>query len=476
MYKPKNPLANTNRLRLDVGTKLPTVHAIEQQLQEAKTRRGCLVELPWTTTRANQLFILSVKWDPNADLPIWTLYEQNNMESKMHWSEQYPPGDLQIMYDVVTMSVTSSDEAAQIPESLRPKDFGTAAPAGQSAAPLATAAPQPLLPPQLGQPLANPYGVQAGLPGSAAPGFPAIPGAAGYGAPPAQSAPPPPPPPSPPGYPVDANAAPGYQYPYYNAPPGYPGAPPAPQAWPYGAPGTQPPMVPVPVQAAPPAPPPPMPPVPESHSSTAVDYSLISKRSKLQLGKLLVDARIIAQSTLDAALKVQELVEDGILLSDVAPNALNKWHTKGGSIGEFVNQPELEAEQPDEKRRAKIGEIPEVSKLPITPPKSAAEARGAFDLLKKSGILTDADIKAASEVRRKHGGDIIQILQSAGKLDKYTFESAVACLPLIELGLMKMEQVCIAVQYCCRMRVEFDTALEELGWQNPRRLRSDLNL
>ena len=90
--------------------------------------------------------------------------------------------------------------------------------------------------------------------------------------------------------------------------------------------------------------------------------------------------------------------------------------------------------------------------------------------------MTEADIKSASEIRKKHGGDIIQILQSAGKLDKYTFESAVACLPLIELGLMKMEQIVIALQYCSRMRVDFDTALDELGWQNPRKLRTDLKL
>ena len=458
MYKPKNPTQTTNRLRLDVETKLPGVAVIEAQLTEAKGRRGCLVELPWTTGRANQLFILSVKWDANVDLPIWTLYEQNNMESKMHWSEQYPPGDLQIMYDVVTMSVTSSDPAAQIPENLRPKEFTQ--PGSSAAAPSASPqAPQAqMMPPAIGQPLGSPY---------AAPAFPAM-APPGYAAPAAQPAPPPPPP-----YPMDPNAVPpGYQYPpqYYNAPPpGYPGGPPA--GSPYGAPGAPPPPAPPQQQLAPPPPP-----QPDSRSSSSVDYSLISKRSKMQLGKLLVDAKIISPATLDAALKVQELVEDGALLADTAPSALQRWHAKGSSIGEFVNKPELEVDQPEDKKRAKIGEIPEVSKLPITPPKSAAEARGAFDLLKKAGILTDTDITAASEVRRKHGGDIIQILQSAGKLDKFTFESTIACLPLVELGLMKMEQVCIAVQYCSRMQVDFDHALEELGWQNPRKLRSDLNL
>ena len=461
MYKPKNPIQTTNRLRLDLETKLPGVSVIEAQLAEAKGRRGCLIELPWTTARANQLFILSVKWDATSDLPIWTLYEQNNMESKMHWSEQYPPGDLQIMYDVVTMSVTSSDPAAQIPENLRPKEFT------QPGAVAPSASPQPvqnqMMPPTLGQPLGSPYGAPP-FPGMAPPGYPA---------PAAQQAPQQQPPPPQHPYPMDPNAVPpGYQYPpqYYNAPPpGYPGAPQPPAGWPYGPPGAPPPPGPPQQQAPPP------PPQTDSRSSS-VDYSLISKRSKMQLGKLLVDASIISPATLEAALKIQELVEDGAILADTAPSALQKWHTKGGSIGEFVNKPELEVEQPEDKKRAKIGEIPEVSKLPITPPKSAAEARGAFDLLKKAGILTDTDIKAASEVRRKHGGDIIQILQSAGKLDKYTFESTIACLPLVELGLMKMEQVCIAVQYCSRMQVDFDHALDELGWQNPRKLRSDLNL
>jgi hypothetical protein len=448
MYKPReNAGPSTNRLRLDVEQKLPTIYRIEQQLMEAKSRRGCTVELPWTTQKINQLFILSVRWEKGSDLPIWTLYEQNQMESKMLWSEQYPPGDLQIMFDVVAMSITGSDEVASIPESLRPKDtaqpMAAAAPAVPQMAPApATAPPQPA------------YG---------APGYP----------PPGMSQPGYPPMPGQPPYPVDPNMPPGYPYPYYGTPSGYPGAPP--QGWPYPgagqAPGQPPAMPNAPsVATAPP------PPAPAPEVSPQVDYSLVSKRSKLQLGKLLVDSKLITQSTLDAALKIQELVEDGQVPPENAPNALNKWHTKGAAIHEFANLPELEADQPEDKKRARIDSIPEVSKLPISPPKSAAEARGAFDVLKKSGILTEEDIKAASEVRKKHGGDIIQILQSAGKLDKFTFEAAVTSLPLIELGLMKMEQIGIVMQYCSRMRVDFDSAIDELGWQNPRKVRKDLNL
>jgi hypothetical protein len=375
----------------------------------------------------------------------------------MHWSEQYPPSDLQIMFDVVAMSVSSAEQQTKIPDTLRPPE--PAAPA----MPPEAAMPAGMPPPMPGMPPGMPY---------PPPGYPPMPG-------------------MPPGmpYPMDPNAAagmppPGYPYPYYAVPGAYPGAPPG---WPYGPPPMpgQPPGAPpmpqamlpgmapgAPQLAGPPepvAPPPPPAPPPQ-----AVDYTLISKRAKVQLGKLLVDSKLISQTTLDAALKLQELVEDSQLTLEQAPDALLKYHTKGAAIAEFINMPE--PEMPDEKKRTKIGEVPETSKLPINPPKSSAEAKATMDLLQKAGILTEQDLKSASDVRKKHGGDIIQILQSAGKIDKYTFESAVSCLPLIELGLMKLEQVVIALQYCNRMRVNFDTALDELGWQNPRKVRKDLQL
>ncbi|HEY9775824.1 MAG TPA: hypothetical protein V6C81_18830 [Planktothrix sp.] len=447
MYKPKNTSGTTNRLRLDIEPKIPSIYRIEEQFQEAKGRRGCLIELPWKTDKAAQMFILGVQWDTNSDLPIWTLYEQNNMESKMHWSEQYPPNDLQIMFDVVVMSVSSSEQQAKIPDSLRPPEQS-----GASAQPaLGTNVPPPPAP--------------SPPPGLAGPGL----------APPPQQMQYPPPgygmPQMP--YPMDPNMQPppGYPpYPYYGAPGGYPGAPPG---WPYAPPPM--PQVPPQAPAGQPAPAPEAPPS-QSQSQAPVDYTLISKRAKVQLGKLLVESKIISQSTLDAALKLQELVEDEQLTLEAAPNALMRYHTKGAAIGEYINMPEPEVEQPEEKKRTKIGEVPETAKLPITPPKSAAEAKAAFDLLQKAGIVTELDIRNASDVRKKHGGDIITILQSAGKIDKFTFESSVVCLPLIELGLMKLEQAVIALQYCNRMRVDFDTALEELGWQNPRKMRKDLQL
>jgi hypothetical protein len=453
MYKPKKP-ENTNRLRLDIEPKLPSIYVVEGQFQEAKSRRGCLVELPFKGMQPGQLYILGVQWDSGGDLPVWTLYDQNGSESKMLWSEQYAPQDIAIMYDVVVMSTSGMEPSGRIPDSLKPVTASTPSP------------PMDIQPPPQ----------QAPMPGYPPPGYPPPPPYPGMPAPG-----------QPYGYPVDAQGMP-YPYQYYPMPPqpmpgqmpGQPGQPVPYPGWPY-PPMPMPGMMPdgtmvapgqAPVQPAPSQPPPAQ---TDPVTGLPLDYSLISKRAKVQLGKLLVDSKIIAESTLDAALKMQELVEEEKLSAEQAPVILQRHHLKGAAIEQYLQDtaPEIKAEPlppPDPER------IRQAQKLPINPPRSTAEGKAAFDFLQQAGILTENDIKTAQAVRAKHGGDLIRILQAAGKLDKYTFESAVTCLPMIREGLMKVEQCVLVVQYCNRVRVDFDSAMDELNWPNPRKLRKDLPL
>ena len=193
-----------------------------------------------------------------------------------------------------------------------------------------------------------------------------------------------------------------------------------------------------------------------------VDYALVVKRAKLQLGTLLVKANFISGTTLDAALKMQELVEDGKVPEQKAPALLKKHHVHGEIIEQYLNstQPEL---KPEPLPSPSLEHLADIAKQPIKPPRSAAEAKATFELLQQAGLLTQNDIKAALQVKEKHGGDLIRILQAAGKTDKFTFESAVVCLPMIREGLLKLEQCVIVLQYCSRIRVDFDTAMDELN-------------
>ena len=120
MYKPKQEQRNTNRLRLDIEPKLPSLLLIEQQLHEAKGRRGTMIELPFHGNKTLQMWTLSVQWDMTGDAPVWSLYETYSGESKMHWSTPYAQGELPIMYDVICMSIMGDTPQAKIPESFGP--------------------------------------------------------------------------------------------------------------------------------------------------------------------------------------------------------------------------------------------------------------------------------------------------------------------------------------------------------------------
>ena len=92
-----------------------------------------------------------------------------------------------------------------------------------------------------------------------------------------------------------------------------------------------------------------------------------------------------------------------------------------------------------------------------------------FDLMQKASLLKNEDLQTAHAVYKKHGGDIVQMLAAAGKMDATTYKAAEICIPLIQENKMKVEQCIIALNYCVRSRVDFDTALDQLGWQNPRK-------
>lgn len=196
------------------------------------------------------------------------------------------------------------------------------------------------------------------------------------------------------------------------------------------------------------------------------DYNLMSKRSNILMGNLLQEAGFISLPTLEAALKLQELVRDEKLSPEQAPEVLKKLHSMGRNIDQYLSDADL---TPAGQRARTGGPQPGGGQRAGAPPPGVSEQKAAFDLLQKAGLLNENDLKTASEVRRKHGGDMVQILQSAGKLDVTTYEAASICLPLIREGLMKVEQCIIALNYCNRSRVGFDAALEELGWPNPRK-------
>jgi hypothetical protein len=189
---------------------------------------------------------------------------------------------------------------------------------------------------------------------------------------------------------------------------------------------------------------------------------LISKRTDVTLNSLLLESGLLNSQSLDAALRMQDLVEEKQLSARDAARVLARYHTKGKTIEQFVSAAMQELGDGGSSGGG-------VGAPAGAPQAGMVSVKDALDLLVKAGVLTDNDIQTANEVRKKHGGDITKILGAANKLDEKTFEAAVICVPLIRDGAMKIEQVSIALQYCSRMRTSFDDACSEMNWPNPRR-------
>lgn len=464
MFKPKKeepPAAQQSKVKLPMLSQMPAVKQCKNQLDEATMRRGAIVEQEWTGARGK--FSLMVQWDKAAEFPVWTLYEEAGADSKMHWSQTFPPSDIEMMYDVMVMSASSGGggQSTSIPDDLKPKEdiwlnsepVETPKPAAAAPAPKA---PEPS--PMTSTGGNNPYTSTGNSPayntGYAAQGYP----------PPAPAYPPPGYPPPAPAYP------PGYPPPQ----PGYGGGygspyPAAPQPNPYGQPpasdspwrqqpsdspwigGQAPSAAPASTSSAK------LPPELDVSKVRGGNYDAYQKGTNILLGTLLFEGGFISQQVLDAALRLQEMVRDDRVSVVDAPDVLKRLHSMGGNIDQYVGSDPGKPSAPQPKPSAGSSKNQQ-------PP---AEQRAAFDLLQKAGLLNEADLKTASQVRSKHGGDMLQILQAAGKMDQGTYDAACTCVPLIRDNKMKVEQCIIALNYCSRSRVDFDTALDELGWPNP---------
>ncbi len=515
----------SRRHRLPTEPSCPSLSKVRVLLEEAQSKRGTLIEMPWPDSDRKS-FILTCQWDESLKDPVWTLYEEIDSNSKVVWTQPFAPQDLEFLYDILSMSAGSSTPL-EIPDELKPRaeaesfgepdlnaNVGVASVAGgQGLSPSLAPGLSPMSP-------MSPMTPMVPLPGQAPahdqnpPGYPQNPL---YAQPQTSSATNLPPANPPAGTYQGMPSQYGQQQPQQqqNAPYPYmqqnmqqnmqqmPGQmqqmpqqqmqqmPPQmqnmmPQGYPqqnnqyppqnqmnYGQ------------QQMPQQYPQQSPVYPQEMMETKIplDYHLIDKRANILLGTMLKEAGLISEPTLEAALKLQELVREEKMSHDKAPEVLKRLHAMGSSIDQYLTKGDF-----DKGANSISGSSGGGGNKPAPTPapsgnKPAAPAqgqgrdlKGAFDILQKAQLLTESDLTTAMNVRKKHGGDIVQILEAAGKVNSKTVDAALTSLPLIREGLMKIEQVIMALNYCERMRVSFDDALEEMGWQNPRKLRTDLPL
>lgn len=187
--------------------------------------------------------------------------------------------------------------------------------------------------------------------------------------------------------------------------------------------------------------------------------NLIDKGTpNLLLGHLLTEAGMVPQPCLDAALKCQELVRNGKLTNEQAVRALKRASELGGILDEDVI---AWARDPEGARARSRAAQPNVATGQM--PRDNPGILKVLELLKQAGLVSDADLETAKKVRSKHGGDLGQILVSAGKVGAKTLEAANQCQEFVTNGRLRIDKAIMALHYCERMRVGLKDAFEELS-------------
>ncbi len=103
---------------------------------------------------------------------------------------------------------------------------------------------------------------------------------------------------------------------------------------------------------------------------------------------------------------------------------------------------------------------PTVPTAPAPPPPPTTE----IDLLKAAKVITDADIAKAQEITSRLGGQVSAMLIADGKVDRSLLEVAKRCTTLINAAILDLGRAVILLNYSQRSRLDFDKAVEELGW------------
>lgn len=228
-------------------------------------------------------------------------------------------------------------------------------------------------------------------------------------------------------------------------------------------------------------------------------------RPNLRLGQFLVEAGLVPETTVDAALQLQELVRSGSLSTAKAAEAVRRAHIRGGAVdpkliaaplkpsdmkslapplgqilveaaiirGPVIRQA-LKLQESirsgemskDEALDALCLEVFGVGRKVQETSGETNESTLALELLRKAQLVSDFDNETASKVRDKHGGQIVSILVKAGKLDQHTADGAFKCNDLVAQNKLEEGKAIIALHYCQRSRIDLDSALKELGWES----------
>lgn len=169
----------------------------------------------------------------------------------------------------------------------------------------------------------------------------------------------------------------------------------------------------------------------------ALETGLISK---LPVGEVLVNSRLLSREVLDAALASQKLLADNAIDFGEVRTLLD--HVKDGKSLDWS----LKSLREDGVKPAK----PQPPSL--------------LSFLKMLRCLDDAEVTQAFETAKHNTHIISQVLLIGGTMDENTLKKADECRALVHEGRLTLEHATIAFDYSRRRAIPISEALRELQW------------
>lgn len=167
---------------------------------------------------------------------------------------------------------------------------------------------------------------------------------------------------------------------------------------------------------------------------TAMEISLSEEKP---VGEVFIEQRFISRSILKAALKLQEMIDNGTLTSALAAVALQEIQKNGSSVA---------------KATAKVG----------LPKLNVEEIILLKELLTLAGIVDSEEMTSIDD--RENSSNFPQLLLTSGLVDESFLDAAFRCIYLIEQKFFEQEDAIMALHYCQTNNISIDDALKELAW------------
>jgi tetratricopeptide (TPR) repeat protein len=192
----------------------------------------------------------------------------------------------------------------------------------------------------------------------------------------------------------------------------------------------------------------------ETDVMNALEWGLINNQP---IGHVLAKKANLKQEVIDAALGLQQLVDQSKIDAVAACQHLAKIAATGISIEQAIE----ESETPDEVRDVTIN---------------------YRQLLTLSRVISDEDFESAFDFSTKTPQLCGKFLSAAGYMDGATVRATLKCQYLLSKGLMSQDDAVATLDYCLHHRpgktIDYDAALNELGWssKSPLKLSGEVEL